>query len=317
MKNIRKFSSVAEYNSALDSIKELDSYLALTIGEDGEPILERKMPEKIMLRAICFTSDGDVNISLCCHDVYPYLETSKDGINWNQWTDADGDDIYEPISLSEGEKLYVRGDNPDGIGYIDNESYIYKFVTFEMYCDDTVKVSCTGNIMHLISYEEDLTEIKQAWFVGMFLECTSLVNAPELPAKTLGKSCYDSMFFGCTNLVNAPALPATILADGCYGDMFLGCTSLVKAPTLPATTLAYMCYYEMFYECASLVTAPELPATELAESCYSRMFSGCTSLVKAPALPATELADWCYSCMFRECTSLVKAPVLPTTTLAY
>lgn len=46
MKNIRKFGSVAEYNSALNSIKELDSYLALTIGADG--VLE--YPDGVSMR---------------------------------------------------------------------------------------------------------------------------------------------------------------------------------------------------------------------------------------------------------------------------
>ena len=34
------------------------------------------------------------------------------------------------------------------------------------------------------------------------------------------------MFYGCTSLVNAPELPATITADSCYNSMFYKCTSL-------------------------------------------------------------------------------------------
>ena len=34
------------------------------------------------------------------------------------------------------------------------------------------------------------------------------------------------MFYGCTSLVEAPELPATTLAERCYSDMFYGCTSL-------------------------------------------------------------------------------------------
>lgn len=34
------------------------------------------------------------------------------------------------------------------------------------------------------------------------------------------------MFNGCTSLSEAPALPATSLARGCYNGMFYGCTSL-------------------------------------------------------------------------------------------
>ena len=81
------------------------------------------------------------------------------------------------------------------------------------------------------------------------------------------------MFAGCTSLIEAPALPATALAFYCYYNMFAGCTSLTTAPALPATVLADFCYYNMFAECTSLTTAPaELPAAILATYCYDNMF---------------------------------------------
>ena len=150
----------------------------------------------------------------------------------------------------------------------------------------------------------------------MFRGCTSLVQAPALPATTLADYCYDSMFRGCTSLAQAPALPAATLATYCYRHMFNGCTSLIQAPALPATTLADYCYYHMFYGCTSLTQAPALPATTLAEGCYYRMFSDCTSLTLAPALSATTLANNCYASMFRGCTSLTQAPALTAATLA-
>lgn len=42
------------------------------------------------------------------------------------------------------------------------------------------------------------------------------------------------MFYGCTSLTEAPELPATKLAEECYGEMF-GYSGLKKAPELPAT----------------------------------------------------------------------------------
>ena len=150
----------------------------------------------------------------------------------------------------------------------------------------------------------------------MFYGCTSLNQAPELPATTLSNNCYDAMFYDCTSLVQAPELPATTLANSCYYVMFTGCTSLNQAPELPATTLADYCYYSMFQGCSSLTQAPELPATTLANSCYSYMFQGCSSLTQAPELPATTLAQYCYSSMFQGCSSLTQAPELPATTLA-
>jgi hypothetical protein len=48
------------------------------------------------------------------------------------------------------------------------------------------------------------------------------------------------MFHGCSSLVNAPELPATILKGDCYKNMFQNCTSLqyIKAmfTTTPSTS---------------------------------------------------------------------------------
>ena len=90
--------------------------------------------------------------------------------------------------------------------------------------------------------------------------------------------CYGYMFYECTSLTQAPNLPATTLANSCYRYMFYGCTSLTQAPNLPATTLADSCYSGMFSDCTSLTQAPNLPATTLANSCYNGMFRSCTSL---------------------------------------
>lgn len=150
----------------------------------------------------------------------------------------------------------------------------------------------------------------------MFNGCTSLVEAPALPATALQAQSYAGMFRDCTSLVNAPALPATTLNSYCYSGMFRGCTSLVDAPVLPATVLWLSCYSNMFNGCTSLVEAPELPSTASDTRCYEYMFYGCTSLVKAPALlPATDVWSYCYSYMFNGCISLEEAPALPATSL--
>ena len=85
----------------------------------------------------------------------------------------------------------------------------------------------------------------------MFNGCSSLTQAPELPATTLASECYDGMFINCSSLTKAPELPATTLANWCYGSMFLNCYALTQAPELPATTLADWCYYCMFQNCKS------------------------------------------------------------------
>ena len=143
-------------------------------------------------------------------------------------------------------------------------------------------ISCIGNIETLLDYATVESGghpvMADSCYSSLFQGCTSLTQAPELPATTLASNCYSGMFYGCTSLTRAPELPATTLADFCYSSLFQGCTSLTQAPELPATTLASICYSSMFYGCTSLTQAPELPATTLASNCYYWMFYGCTSL---------------------------------------
>ena len=167
------------------------------------------------------------------------------------------------------------------------------------------KVACSGNVMSLRLDDDGRVQgLSDSCFSYMFMGCTGLTAAPELPETTLAEYCYFKMFYGCTNLTTAPELPATTLATNCYSCMFYGCERLTTAPELWATTLEPYCYNNMFVGCASLTTAPELPAASLAYYCYSYMFSGCMSLTTAPELPATTLVKGCYSYMFDGCSSI-------------
>ena len=175
--------------------------------------------------------------------------------------------------------LRLRGTNPNGTA-----TDIFNYSTI-IFTDATVKVACTGDIRTLLNWKNYSTvDTKNARFCSLFVRCTALTSAPELPATTLANVCYSNMFFGCTSLTSAPKLPATKLAESCYNAMFYGCTSLTSTP--------------------------ELPATKLANWCYNGMFNGCTSLTSAPILPATKLADWCYSNMFNNCKSLSTVTML-------
>ena len=209
--------------------------------------------------------------------------------------------------VKKGDKALLRGDNPDGFSHY----YYDGYSSFTM----TGGIAASGSVMSLIDGVGETIVIPNSdyYFTYLFKGCTSLTQAPELPATTLAISCYKEMFSGCTSLTKAPELPATTLTNFCYEGMFSGCTSLTKAPELPATKLDRACYYKMFNGCTSLTKAPELPATTLAYSCYAEMFSDCTSLTQAPELSATTLDVDCYAKMFSGCTSLTKAPELPIT----
>ena len=236
------------------------------------------------------------------------LEYSTDASVWSTW---DGTTTLSSATSGSKNILYLRG---TGNTVITGSKSNYRWVLTGS------DIKCIGNIENLLDYatvESGANPTMASYCYGyMFSRCTSLTQAPDLPATTLASHCYERMFNGCTGLTQAPALPATTLASHCYLSMFSGCTSLIQAPALPATTLAYDCYYQMFSNCTSLIQAPVLPATTLAEACYLSMFSGCTSLIQASALPATTLASHCYLSMFSGCTSLIQAPALPATSLA-
>ena len=226
------------------------------------------------------------------------------------WTVWDGTTTLSSVDNDGEYVLYLRG---TGNTVITGNSENYRWVL------TGADIKCVGNIENLLDYTTVASgnhpTMTSNCYSNIFKGCTSLAQAPSLPATILANFCYYSMFYGCTSLTKAPALPATTLMNNCYSDMFSGCTSLTKAPELPATTLANYCYSSMFSGCISLTKAPDLPATTLAQGCYAVMFYGCTSLTKAPALPATTLTEGCYSNMFKGCTSLTKAPELPATTL--
>ena len=179
----------------------------------------------------------------------------------------------------------------------------------------TKKCNVWGNVMSLMNKDNPHeATLEDRNFDDLFSHCSTIVSCKDLCLPTYTKRyCYASMFYGCTSLVNAPELPATDLTVRCYYNMFNGCTSLVNAPELPAMTVFGGSYERMFYGCTSLVNAPELPATELNyyyvggsdfAGCYKEMFKGCTSLVNAPELPATTLVVDCYVYMFYGCSNL-------------
>ena len=63
-------------------------------------------------------------------------------------------------------------------------------------------------------------------YQAMFELCSSLTEAPKLPATELTEDCYWYMFQGCSQLTEAPELPAVELVDGCYEGMFQSCIQL-------------------------------------------------------------------------------------------
>ena len=113
---------------------------------------------------------------------------------------------------------------------------VSSYVNFVM--TGTIEASGNCNSMLLGGFE-NLTSLAgyDYAFMSLFIYCTSLTKAPELPATALSPNCYRRMFFGCDYLVKSPELPATTLADYCYYNMFYGCSKLNEV-RISATTSA-------------------------------------------------------------------------------
>ena len=250
-------------------------------------IKEHYKPAFKLTDPLCFTAEeAGSTIKMSKHRSPPtvYLETSYTGEegSWSDFIvcteDENGNSNNDGTTIilaNVGDKVYFRAKQDNQQFAIDGNKY-NKFVM-------TGKIAASGNINTLLKAD------------GSVLDLT--INNVDR------SYCYAHMFSVCSSLTQAPSLPATTLANYCYAGMFASCTSLTQTPELPAMTLADSCYANMFDYCRSLTQAPELPATTLAKSCYSGMFLTCSSLAQAPKLPATNLADNCYSWMFTQCKS--------------
>lgn len=276
-----------------------DAYAMMEVPEQED--------DPIVYPANCLTFSSAEAFTIGVYDATKHwdgtLYYSTDTETWSEW---DGTTVIESAEHGLGQRIYMRGSSNSVIA---GASIYYKWVLTGS------SIRCDGNIENLLDHEIVANgghpTMAKGCYQCMFLDCTSLITAPELPATTLEVNCYYSMFDGCTALTAAPELPATTLAGYCYGCMFRNCTSLTTAPELPSTTMTDHCYSEMFKNCTSLKTPPKLPATICLPGCYYGMFTGCSSLLNAPKLPATTLDSSCYQNMFSNCTSVVHPPELP------
>lgn len=242
----------------------------------------------------CIENVGDEPVVFCAYNYYgaarSYCEISYDNKVWNTYELKLSSDLYPTKDISKfnlivlankGDRVYFKMDGYTTNNHVDRTRFYF------LNDNQGIKVRARGNIASLNYGKNDVYK-------------TNYLEIDETHAY-----CYNGMFQGCTSLTQAPDLPATTLADYCYQSMFQGCTSLTRAPALPATVLTPRCYAIMFQKCTNLTQAPELPATTLASGCYANMFEACTSLVKAPDLPAPIISsETDYQDMFRDCRSL-------------
>lgn len=204
--------------------------------------------------------DYPINITNYTYSIY----TSTNLSTWTLQSFSSNSRYKSLGTLNTGQKLYIKGSNNSYSraiqGISDGNNSYYFSIQHRFISTKTVDIS--GNILSLI-YRDSFKNYKvlpnnsQSNFMYMFKTDSKgglkIIDASGLIMPTsLTYNCFDYMFCGCTSLVNAPELPATTLARYCYFGMFYDCTSLTNAPELPATTLTEDCYFYMFYNCSSL-----------------------------------------------------------------
>ena len=136
------------------------------------------------------------------------LEYNLNDSGWTTYTQGN------TITLANvGDKVQMRATEAGNATFSSSTSNYNRFVM-------TGKIAASGNIQSVLDQTMSKTNVMSYCYYSMFYDCTSLTQAPELPATELAGFCYYNMFFSCTSLTQAPELPATTLADSCYECMF-------------------------------------------------------------------------------------------------
>ena len=145
---------------------------------------------------LTFTAEADSSAFGIHNEVGndPDMQYSLDG--GKTWTRLTNDML---IPLPNKKKALLRGYNPQGIS-----RGFGKFTHFVM----TGRIAASGSVMSLIDGKgESLAIPKEECFYRLFMYCSGLTQAPQLPATQLADYCYMEMFNECSSLTQAPEYP--------------------------------------------------------------------------------------------------------------
>ena len=150
--------------------------------------------------------------------------------NGSRWKTWDGSAIASG-KIENNHCIYLRGIGNSKLTGVKSTTAKWSIIG--------MNIACNGDIDLLLDYSTvkggNHPSMSDFCYSYMFSDCTSLIEAPSLPATTLAKSCYRRMFYDCTSLTAVPSLPATTLAETCYFDMFRECTKIKLSTTASGT----------------------------------------------------------------------------------
>ena len=287
------------------------------------------------------TGEGDATISMerktTGSGITFRIDYSYDNVEWvNNWD-------FSPITLKNGETLYLRGRCPRGT----YSPFDYLTFVFSGTSANT-RIIADGYLYKLIgSGKEKLTTLNKydgantAAFANLFSGCTMLSEANlNLCATGLSSNAYKDLFNGCTALTNTPEINILEQWGECAKGMFYGCSNIVDASniTVSSSTYGSMSFSGAFYGCSSLKTGPSLYCdsglvayracinmfgncnsltgvggnfnnVQLQSEACRNMFYGCTALTTPMPISIALVDSKSCSHMFSSCESLVEAPM--------
>lgn len=160
----------------------------------------------------------------------PNFEWSRDLKEWHQWRYTTIDGVHrfdEKLLYSIGERLFIRGNNPNGLGAVVEGQETPSFTNFVI----DGSVSAGGNIMSLLDKTMELTEVPDYGFINLFAIMDEdvepvLLTPPSMDTITsIGDYGCNNMYNGCTSLTAADDMTAlTTIGDNGCGGMYNGCT---------------------------------------------------------------------------------------------
>ena len=199
----------ALFTDIADAIREKIGGIAIIVADDFPDVIRERLQVIPPLPTyLAFSSPN--SFTLAIGDATKHwdgtLEYSTNTSTWSTW---DGTTTLSSAISGSDNVLYLRG---TGNTVITGNNSDYKWVLTGS------DIACIGNIENLLDY--------------------ATVQSGAHP--TMTTYCYYGMFYHCTSLTQAPALPATTLAIGCYANMFNNCTSLKLSTTQTGEyTVAY------------------------------------------------------------------------------
>lgn len=241
------------------------------------------------------------------------------------WTKYNIENNHIGVEVQPGQKLYLKGDNPQGFGNSLNSS-----ARFQLRREGTpLRCNVGGYITSLMASmnSKAITTIPDnafAWLLGGTYEGDTLkvISAKDMRTdniKTVNNSSFQGLFCWNVTLVDAPSFSnVRITAGDAFDRVFTHCRSLVIAPTFENVEIVgYQSFQEAFTNCTSLVTAPtfEKLTTIGGDATFRYAFQNCTSLVTAPIFGrVTKCTQRTFESIFKDCTSLQVPPTFENLT---